>query len=427
MTSWLSDPNTRWVLTGCILLGAGGGILGAFAMLRRRSLLGDALAHASLPGICLAFLLSGGQRSLPWMMAGALLAGLLGAFCVQAITRYSRIKEDAALGMVLTVFFAFGIVLLTFILRAGGQKAGLDKFLFGQAASLVGADVQIMVICSSLAGLLAMGLYKELKLLCFDPGFADSLGFPSALLDALLNLLIAGVVVIGLQAVGVVLMVAMLITPAAAARFWTDSLHRMIFLSGAIGAFSGAAGTALSTLAPRLATGPLIVLSAAALFLLSLWFAPRRGWVAKAVRAWRLRRRIARENTLRSIYEWAERKTAWNQPIPVEEIAARRGLNPSRAAQNLARLAREGLLRFENGQACLNEKGLGEAFRVTRNHRLWEMYLMHEHDLRADHVDRDADVIEHVLNPDIVAELEELLRRHGMEPKRPPSAHPLPG
>ena len=152
---------------------------------RRRSLLGDALAHARA-GHLPAFMLTG-QRSLPWMMTGALLAGLLGAFCVQAITRYSRIKEDAALGMVLTVFFAAGIVLLTFILRAGGQKAGLDKFLFGQAASLVGSDIRVMVICSSLAGLLAIGLYKELKLLCFDPGFADSLGFPSAALTPCLT------------------------------------------------------------------------------------------------------------------------------------------------------------------------------------------------------------------------------------------------
>ncbi|HOJ59522.1 MAG TPA: metal ABC transporter permease [bacterium] len=427
MTAWLNDPNTRWVLTGCVMLGACSGLLGSFAMLRRRSLLGDALAHAALPGICLAYLISGGQRSLPLMMAGAFLAGLLGAFCVQAVTRYSRIKEDAALGMVLTVFFAFGIVLLTLILRTGGQKAGLDKFLFGQAASLVGSDVRIMVICSLLAGLVAIGLYKELKLLCFDPGFADSLGFPSAWLDALLNLLIVAIVVIGLQAVGVVLMVALLITPAAAARYWTDSLSRMVCLAGAIGAFSGALGTYFSTLAPRLATGPLIVLSAAVFFLLSLFLAPRRGLAAKAWRGWTLRRKVARENTLRSIFEWAERENAWNQPIPVEKIAARRGQNPSRTVHNLTLLAREGLVQFQEGKAYLSEAGRGEAHRVTRNHRLWEMYLMHEQELRSDHVDRDADIIEHVLNPDTVAELEELLRQHGLEPQRPPSPHPLPG
>ena len=133
MIRWMLDPNAQWVLMGCTLLGISSGLLSSFAMLRRRSLLGDALAHASLPGVCAAFLLTG-ERSIPLFMLGALVAGILGALFIQGITKYSRIKEDTALGLVLSVFFAVGIVLLTRILHSNtGTQSGLDKFLFGQA------------------------------------------------------------------------------------------------------------------------------------------------------------------------------------------------------------------------------------------------------------------------------------------------------
>lgn len=287
--AWWQDPNTRWVLAGCMLMGISSGVLGSFALLRRRSLIGDAVAHAALPGVCLAFLLTG-SRDLAALLVGAILAGLAGAACVQGITHASRIKEDAALGIVLSVFFGFGIVLLTLIQNTPrSSQAGLDKFIFGQAASLVGRDVQVMALSAIVICLVAAALFKEFKLLCFDPGFARGLGRPTGLLDGLLLLLLVVTVVVGLQAVGVVLMAAMLITPAAAARFWTERLDRMVLLAGLYGGLAGAIGTALSTLAPRMPTGPLIVLAATALFLLSLLFAPGRGVVARAVRLARVR------------------------------------------------------------------------------------------------------------------------------------------
>ncbi|MCC2667769.1 MAG: manganese transporter permease [Armatimonadetes bacterium] len=425
MWDWLRDSNAQWVLGGCVLLGISSGVLGSLALLRRRSLMGDALAHAALPGVCLAFLITG-TRSLGFFLLGALIAGLIGAFCIHAITRYSRIKEDTALGLVLSVFFGFGIVLLTLIQRMGtASQAGLDKFIFGQAASMVGSDVQIMAACAAVVCLAAIVLFKEFKLLCFDPGFARGIGFPTAVLDGLLMLLIVLAVVIGLQAVGVVLMAALLITPAASARLWTDRLSVMVWLSGGFGAISGALGTAASTAAERMPTGPLIVLAATAIFIVSLVFSPRQGILAKALRLLALRSRVARENALRSFYELAEDSGVWDLKLTPEELAAHRGAPVLAIASQLARLRRAGLVSVVDGRFRLTDAGLKASYEIVRNHRLWEMFLMHEGQLGADHVDRDADTIEHHLNRDTVAELERLLRVHGREPELPPSVHPV--
>lgn len=423
--NWLIDPNARWVVTGCMLLGLSSGILSSFAMLRKRSLLGDALAHAALPGICIAFMLTG-ERSIPVFMVGALASGMLGAFFIQMITRYSRIKQDTALGLILSVFFAFGIVLLTQILHSpGGTKSGLDKFLFGQAAAMTGNDVKWMTVCAGFTVLLSAGFYKELKLLCFDPGFADGIGFPSKWLDGFLNILIVMIVITGLQAVGVVLMVAMLITPAAAARFWTHNLGRMVLLSGGIGALSGILGTYISTLAPRLSTGPLIVLSATALFLVSMIFAPQKGLLAKAVRYLSLRKTVARQNLLRTLYEMAEDTGNWKMSFDLTQVAEQRSQSRVILTRNIADLEQDGLVVCVNEKVHLTKSGLKEAYQIVRNHRLWEMFLMHEEQLAADHVDRDADLIEHFLPRETVLELERLLHVHDKTLKLPPSVHPI--
>lgn len=427
MTGAWTNPNFLWVLGGCLLLGISSGVLGSFALLRRRSLMGDALAHAALPGVCLAFLATG-TRNLPLLLLGALVAGLVGAACIQAVTQNSRIKEDAALGMVLSVFFGFGILLLTVIQRSGsGSQAGLDKFIFGQAASLVGADVRLMAISAAVVCVVTAGLFKEFKLLCFDPGFARGIGFPAQLLDGLLMLLIVLVVVIGLQAVGVVLMAAMLITPAASARLWTDRLSLMVVLAGVFGAASGGLGTVISNSVDGMPTGPLIVLAATVVFLFSLAFAPRRGLLGRALRLVQLRARVGRENALRALYELGEVRENWQDYVPAEALLSRPGESSTGVKGQLSRLQAEGLVERSGVGYRLTAKGLQAAYEVVRNHRLWEMFLMHEGQLGADHVDRDADFIEHHLPREIVVELERLMRVHGREPELPASVHPVAG
>lgn len=296
----LQDPNFRWILLGCMLLGLGSGVLGSFAYLRKMSLMGDALSHAALPGICIAFMLTG-VKSVGVFLIGAAAAGLIATLGIGWITRHSRVKQDAALGIVLSVFFGLGIVLLTMIQHGGsGNQSGLDKFLFGQAAALNGSDVTVMAGVSVLLVGVCMLLFKEFKLLSFDPGFARGIGLPVGLLDQFMMFLLVVAVVVGIQAVGVVLMSALLITPAVSARYWTERLGVMTALSGLFGALSGFVGTWASTAGGNLPTGPLSVLAATAWFILSVLIAPRRGLFAKMLVRRTAKRELASGGTASS-------------------------------------------------------------------------------------------------------------------------------
>jgi len=295
----LLDPNIRWILLATMLLGVSSGVLGSFAYLRKQSLMGDALSHAALPGVCIAFMLTG-IKSLWFFMIGAGIAGAIATFGIGFITRHSRIKQDAALAIVLSAFFGLGIMLLTRIQQSGsGSQAGLDKFLFGQAAAMIQADVYTMTALALLLIAVCALFFKHFKLISFDAGFARMIGYPTGALEQLLMLLLVVAVVVGIQAVGVVLMAAMLITPAVAARYWTDRLGAMVVLAGLFGAASGVLGTLVSTVANQLPTGPLAVLAATAIFVVSVLFAPRRGLVAKRLQQARVKRDVRREQASR--------------------------------------------------------------------------------------------------------------------------------
>lgn len=269
---------------GSALLGIISGALGTYAVLRRQSLLGDAISHAALPGIALAFLLTGSKTPLI-LVFGAALAGWVGTLLILSIVKLTRIKYDSALGLVLSTFFGFGLVLHTLIQRNGNaNQAGLDTFLFGQAASLLERDVLTMGILGGIALLIMSLFWKELKLLVFDEGFATSIGLPVRALDILLTSLLTVAIVLGLQAVGAVLMSAMLVAPAVAARQWTDRLGYMVLLAALFGAIAGVSGTLLSSSASRLPTGPTIVLCATLFVGLSFALAPNRGLVWHWVR-----------------------------------------------------------------------------------------------------------------------------------------------
>jgi manganese/zinc/iron transport system permease protein len=285
----LQDANTRTVLLGVGTLGIAAGVVGCFATLRRRALLGDAIAHASLPGVCAAFFIVG-DRSFAAFMLGALVFGALAAMTVTAIRAFTRVKEDAAIAMVIGSFFGLGIVWSSMIQRRpGGAVAGLDGFIFGKAASMVAADARAIVIVAGVCLAVVALLYKELKSLSFDKEFSHSQGWPTHALDLLVMALVCACTVAGLPAVGVVMVVALLIIPGAAARCWTDKLGVMLVLAGAIGLVAAVLGASLSATLPSPAgsgsrgwpTGPLIVLCAAGAFLLSTIMAPRRGLIAR--------------------------------------------------------------------------------------------------------------------------------------------------
>lgn len=309
-----TDYTLRTVALGAAVLGAVSGALGTFAVLRQQSLIGDAVSHAALPGIAIAFWLTGSKTPLV-LMVGAGLAGWLAAIGVQRIVRLTRIKYDAALGLMLAVFFGFGLMLLTFLQRRpDAAQAGLDTFLFGQAAALVTADVITMSVLGTLALALLALFWKPMHMLAFDTAFGQALGWPMRRFDALLTALLVVAIVIGLQTVGVVLMSALIIAPAAGARQWTDRLGRMTLLAMAFGAVSGVVGAVLSASTEHLPTGPTIVLCASAIVGVSLLAAPRRGLVARMIRQRRQGQRLRTEAVLLDLYALARQHARPGHP-----------------------------------------------------------------------------------------------------------------
>lgn len=279
------------VTSGAALLGTVSGALGTYAVLRRQSLLGDVISHAALPGIAIAFLLTGSKTPL-LLVLGAAIAGWLGALIILSIVRLTRIKYDSAFGLVLSTFFGFGMVLLSLIQRSGNaNQAGLDDFIFGQAATILKRDVLTIGILGGIALIIMLIFWKELKLLIFDEGFAASIGLPIHALDILLTSLLVIAIVIGLQAVGAVLMSAMLVAPAVAARQWTDRLNLMVLLAACFGALAGVSGTIISS-PIRIPTGPTIILCATVMVGFSIAFAPNRGLLWKSIKQRRNRRSL---------------------------------------------------------------------------------------------------------------------------------------
>lgn len=304
--SFQAGYNTSLVLSGAGLLGAGAGAVGVFVLLRKRSLVSDAISHATLPGIALAFIVGswflGDGRALWLLLLGAALSAGVGVLAVEWMTRYTRLTEDTAIGTVLSTFFALGIVLLTLIqsMSTGGQ-AGLSDFILGSTAGLVRTDAMMIAVAALLVGLVLVLKLKDFTLLCFDPSFAEARGMNVAGLDRLLLALLLAIVVIGLKTVGLVLVIALTIIPPVAARFWTDRVGPMVLISAGIGGIGSYGGAAFSSIAADLPTGGLIVLTLFAVFLLSLLVAPHRGVLAYVFRHWRFQNVIHQRQGLLAV------------------------------------------------------------------------------------------------------------------------------
>lgn len=412
----LQDPSVRYALAGSVLLGICCGLMGAFLVVRKLSLMGDALSHAVLPGVAIGFLWSMTKNPLA-IFLGAVGAGLLGAVVVQLIRGTTRHREDAALGFVLSSFFGAGICLFTMIQNVpGGAKSGLDKFMFGQAAALGEGDVALLGGVALLAVGAVTVFYKEYLVTSFDEGFARSLGLPFRVYHYSLMLLLAFAIVSALQAVGVVLVSAMLVIPAAAAFLLTDRMGTMLVLSAGFGMAAGVAGAFFSFVGRNLPTGPFMVLAAAAVFLVALLVAPRHGILT---RLWRRRSRAARirrENTLKAIYHVMEDGGFARDMVGADEVAHRRRETGAAARRELSALQRAGLATESGGQVAFTPEGWQRACEIVRNHRLWELYLTNAAQVAPDHVHEDAEVIEHVLGDETVRRLEKRLNYARRDP-----------
>lgn len=439
---FLRDYNTRLVVICTMLLGCACGLMGSFLLLRKRSLMGDTLSHATLPGVGIAFILSVRYwgmdgKSLPILLLGAAVSGVLGCWLVLFIRNHSRIKDDTAMGIVLSVFFGAGVAILGLIqTMPEGSAAGLESFIYGKTASMVLRDFQVLIVVTLSVLGLSFLLYKEFRLLCFDESFAASLGWPVRWLDIVLLGLVTAVTVAGLQAVGLILIIAFLITPAASARFWTNRLDKMLWLSALIGGASGWLGASVSAFYPRLPAGSVIVLVAAACFGVSLLIGAERGVLIRYVRQADLKRKIGRQHLLRALYEILEsdmkrvgESSIQIRPVSFRQIRGRRTWSDVKLRKYIRRAYDEGLVEktTPDDSILLTDFGLEQASLVTRNHRLWELYLIEYADVATSRVDRDADAVEHVLGEQMVARLETKLQtyRNAGGMLVPESPHPI--
>jgi len=352
-----SDYTLRTITLGTAVLGAVTGMLGSFAVLRKQSLLGDAISHAALPGIAIAFLITGAKDS-NTLLLGALISGLIGTFWIRGIITKTHLKPDTALGLILSLFFGFGMLLLTFIQKQpNANQAGLDKYLFGQAATLVESDVWLMAIITGICLMVLLLFWKEFKILLFDADYTKTLGFNTKFIDILITTFIVLAIVLGLQTVGVVLMSAMLLAPAAAARQWTNSLSTMVFLAALFGAFSGVFGTAISASQNNLSTGPVIVLVAGVFVVFSFIFSPSRGLLFKQIRFIKNRRDLELHKTLAFMYDIAETHENISHPHAIKILNNFQGFTKG----TLQKLVKKDYVKLNGNMWSLTEEGFKTA------------------------------------------------------------------
>ncbi len=411
--------NSAIVVTGTTLLGVSAGLAGTFSLLRKRALMGDALAHSTLPGLALAFLatvfLGDGSKNLAILLLGASTTAILGVLCVQFLVQNTRLGEEVAIGAVLSVFFGIGIVLLSLVQNIdSGSAGGLSHFIYGQTAAMSKNDAVLLALLAAAACVATVLLFKEFGMVCFDVEFARTQGWPVNLIDLAMMGQIVVVTVLGLQSVGVILIVALLIVPAAAARFWTERLSLMLGVSALIGGASGYFGALISSLFPHAPAGAVIVLTAGSLFVFSFLFAPERGVLASVFRATALRMRVTEEHLLRSFYEYLEIRGEGGMRIPHAEIHLLHAWGGLYRRMFMWLLKRRGYMtQSDTHSSTLSEKGFARAAQLTRNHRLWEEYVLQYGNVDVTHVDYSADLVEHVLSPRIVSELEAKIKTQG--------------
>lgn len=395
--------NFTWVMIGCALIGAGASAVGVFSFLRKQALVGDAVAHALLPGVVLAFMFTG-EKDIWILFPGAFVAGWLGLLSIDLISKNSKIKPDTAIAIVLTVFFAIGIVLLTHVQQSNyGNQSGLEAFLFGKAAAMLPADIALFVAVDVALILLIVLTYRYLKLYSFDPDFAKAIGLPVKLIQFILSSLTVLAVASGIQAVGVVLMAALIITPAAAARFFTGRLSHMIILAMVIGIISSVIGVYISSLALSMPTGPWIVMVLSIIAILAFIFAPGKGMLQRSRKRKIHQVKVRRENLLKLFYSLEEQseKQFYTRP----QLLRSRRFRGRELELLLNRLMKKGLLQKQEDRYGLTETGRTEAARVVRLHRLWELYLNERMNIAPDHVHHDAEAIEHIITPELEREL----------------------
>jgi manganese/zinc/iron transport system permease protein len=400
------DPSITWVVLGITLLGIGSAYVGTFSFLDKKALLGDAISHAVLPGICVGFILAG-EKDPRYIVTGAFLSGALATFLTSWLKRNTKLSEDSIIASILSVFFGVGIVLLTALQKSGNPEiAGLNSFIFGNAIGISETDL-LLYGGLSLTILLVLSLFlKEFRLMVFDPNFGRAIGFPMAGIRFVFNVLMILAVVIGIQAIGVVLMAALLITPGAAARFWTNRLQPLLLLAALFSIVSGILGTYISFVLPQMPTGPWVVVFLSLFALLSFIFSPKSGLLRRYLARRSYLNKTHRDHLMKALFKARE---AEKEALSLSEIHALYPFHKAAINSSLLDLRAAGFVVQDAHGIRLSSAGVSDAMRIVRLHRLWELYLNESMNIAPDHVHESAEQMEHLLTPELEALLEKRL------------------
>lgn len=407
------DPSITWVVLGITLLGIGSAYVGTFSFLDKKALLGDAISHAVLPGICLGFILAG-EKNPVYIVTGAFLSGALATFLSSWLKKNTKLSEDTIIATILSVFFGIGIVMLTALQKSGNPEiAGLNSFIFGNAIGISETDLMIYGGLSLTIIAVLTLLLKEFRLMVFDPNYGKAIGFPMEAIRFLFNVLMILAVVIGIQAIGVVLMAALLITPGAAARFWTNRLNPLLILAACFSIVSGILGTYISFVLPQMPTGPWVVVFLSLIALLSFMFSPKSGIIFRYFSRKSYLRKTHRDHLMKALYKAKEEN---KNGLAIDEIYELYPYQKAQIDQSIKDLLKEGFISKNQSLVNLTTQGISDAMRIVRLHRLWELYLNEYMNIAPDHVHESAEQMEHLLTPELEAMLEKRLNFPTLDP-----------
>ncbi len=406
----LQNYTNRLVFICISILAITAGSMGNFVYVKRKSLIGDAIAHALLPGIAIAFLIAK-EKNYFMLTLGATVAGLLAIYFAQYLIHATKIKSDTAIAITLSLFFGMGIVLMTYIQQSGlATQSGLDHYIFGSAASILKSDLYFILTLAVIVMLLLIIWYRGFFVHSFDPVFSQTIGFPSKLLNFLMNLTLVGVILIGLQTVGILLIVALLISPSSIASNFTPSFKKRIVIAIIAAFIATYIGVQLSFGFPKMPTGPWIVVSLSTMTFLALLFAPQNGIFARYLKKRRQRFKILHENILKTMYQINE-SSPENKALSLAMIQTRRHIPTAQLRKGLQQLNKNKLVTStDNIEWKLTKLGASKGRRITRLHRLWELYLSEYMDIASDHVHDNAESIEHIITPEIEQKLQHKLK-----------------
>lgn len=428
LLDFFTDPVLRAPTIGSMLMCSAAGLVGVLVFLRRQSLVGEALSHAAYPGVILGVIILGvfgGAYPNDWqaqvsILIGAFITAWAGLWAIHYLEQRLRVKPDTALCFVLSVFIGIGITLASEVQYSYTDlyKQTLIYF-YGQAATMTDVHIYVYGILTAIVALALTLFYKELKVLIFDREYASTLGIKTGFLDLIVYTLIVLAVIIGIRSTGVVLMSAMLIAPAVAARQYTNRLGMMFFLSSLFGLISGFLGNVISVLLSEkiaLPTGPSIVMVSAAICLFSLFFAPERGIVSRLWRIAKFRFRCMCENVLKTLWRLGP-----HAEMPLQELQRYHFSSKFYLGLILRSLLNQGwVFQPREGYYSLTEAGSLWAERIIRLHRLWEVYLVQYVGVGAEKVHRNAEEMEHIITPELEEELDALLKNPLLDPHNQP-------